>query len=127
MRFSRETVLAAAKASKKKKAPEEEGRGREKKRRVGEPPKGPSAQIVEVASSRSSGGGGVQEPALKLTVTQGVHDVTPEAGEGVPPAPAPIEVAPPTREASSPRIPTGAVRGLGIRNADRGKGSADSA
>ena len=57
MRLSREAVLAVAKASKKK-APEDEGRGGEKKRRVGEPPKGPSVPVVDVASSRSSGDGG---------------------------------------------------------------------
>ena len=50
--------MATAKASKKKKAPKDEGRGGEKKRRVGEPSKGPSVPIVDVASSRSSGDGG---------------------------------------------------------------------
>ena len=117
--------MAAAKASKKKKASEEEGRGIEKKGRVGETPKGPSAQIVEVASSRSSRGGGAQEPAPELTVTQGVHDITPEAREGFPPAPALIQVAPPVREASSLRIPIGASRGPRTQSVDRGKGLAD--
>ena len=98
MRISRETVLAVAKASKKKKAPKDEGRDEEKRWRVGEPPKGPSAQIVEVASSRSSGGGGAEEPAPELTVTQGVLDVNPKAREGVLPAPAPTEVAPLARK-----------------------------
>ena len=126
MRLSREAVLAAAKASKKKKVPEDEGWGREKKRRVGDPPKGPSVPIVEVASLRSSGDRGAQDLAPGQTTTQGVSNVTPEAREGVPLASAPAEAAPPAREATSPRIPTRSTHSPRIRSDDKGKRPIDS-
>ena len=125
MRLSREAVLVAAKASKKKKAPKDEGRGGEKKRRVGEPPKGPSILIVDVASSRSSGDGGTQDLAPEQT--QRVLGIAPEAREGVPPASAPTEAAPPAREASSSRIPTGSTHSPRIQSSDKGKRPIDSA
>ena len=117
--------MATAKASKKKKAPEDEGRGGEKKRRVGDPPKGPSVPVVDVASSRSSGDGGAQDLAPEQT--QRDLCVAPEAREGVPPASTPTRAAPPAREASSPRIPAGSTHSLRIQSGDKGKRPIDSA